>query len=410
MNAGESPLPLDGIVVVELTDNIAGPWCGRQFAALGAEVWKLEHPDGGDISRSLGPFIDDDHVESSVPWLYLNEGKKSAAVAIDTAAGLALARQLLARTDVLIVSLTASNAAAAALDRESLTRDYPDLVVTSLTPYGMTGPKRDYRGCELTEYAASGLMHLTGEPGREPLQVGIPMAEFAAGQAAAATTIAGLIRRDAIATGQYADIAITEVGAALLDFQLAFFVGRGYLAERLGNLNDKGYPWGIFPCRDGWAAILAGPADRWPQAAKIAGIPELAEARFATAQSRQDHRDELEAYLLPWLLEHDRQELFELGQSAGLAWGYVRDAAEVADCVQLKADGFFDSIEHPRLGPVPSADLPYTLAGVEPRRRPPPLLGQHTGALLEDVLGLGSAAIVELEESRVVKRRDDAGW
>ncbi len=377
-------LPLHGLTVVELTDNVAGPWAGRQFAALGAEVWKIEAPDAGDMTRALGPFLDaNDRAESSVPWLYLNEGKRSVALDVDDPAGRDLLSVALERTDILLISLPATEAVSLALDREALAARYPALVATSVTPYGMTGPKRDYRGTELTEYAAGGLMYLTGEPDREPLQVGLPMAEFAAGQAAFASTMAALLRRETLDRGAYVDISITEVGAAMTEFQLSFLVSRDYLAVRLGNLNDKGYPWGIFPCRDGYAAILAGPADRWPHAATLTGIPELADQRFATAQSRQDHRDEMEAMLLPWLLDHDRKEIFELGQAEGLAWGYVRDAAEVTACPQLESEGFFRTHEHPTLGSVATADLPYTLSETTTRSAPAPSLGADTQDFLD---------------------------
>jgi crotonobetainyl-CoA:carnitine CoA-transferase CaiB-like acyl-CoA transferase len=380
-------LPLEELTVVELTDNVAGPWAGRQFAALGAEVWKIEPPETGDVTRSLGPFLDEnDRTESSVPWLYLNEGKRSVALEENAAGRDALAAAL-DQADILLVSRSATEAASLALDREALAAAHPALVATSVTPYGMTGPKRDYRGTELTEYAAGGLLYLTGEVDREPLQVGLPMAEFAAGQAAFAAAMAALLRRDARGRGAYIDLAITEVGAAMTEFQLSFLISRDYLATRLGNLNDKGYPWGIFPCRDGYAAILAGPANRWPQAATITGIPELADERFATAQSRQDHRDEMEAMLLPWLLDHDRKEIFELGQAEGLAWGYVRDAAEVADCPQLGSEGFFRTLEHPALGPVATADLPYTFSETATRSAPAPSLGADTEAFLEGPAG-----------------------
>jgi formyl-CoA transferase len=398
------PAPLAELTVVEFTDNVAGAWAGRQFAALGADVWKFEHPDRGDFTRALGPYLDpDDREESSVPWLYLNEGKQSVAVRASDEEGLGLLREALGRADVLLISLKEADAGPLRLDRKTITADFPRLVATSITPYGMTGPKRNHKGLELTQYAASGLMHLTGEPDREPLQVGIPMGEFAAGQAAVATTMANLLRRDTLGIGAYADMAIVEVDAALLEFQLAFYVGRDYLAGRLGNLNDKGYPWGIFQCRDGYAAILAGPADRWPRAAAVTGIPELAEPRFATAQGRQDHRDELEAYLFPWLMEHDRDEIFELGQAEGLAWGYVRDAAEVAECPQLEADGFFGRNPHPRLGDVATADLPYTFSDAGHVVKPAPLLGQHTRALLEGVLGRSADEVRGLEATGVVK-------
>ena len=393
MSAGSTAgLPLAGIRVIELSSHWAGCWCGRLFAGLGADVIKVEAPERGDRSRLFGPFFDPERpTETGVPHLFFNMGKRSAALDLRDPRDAAVIRGLIASADVVVESLRPSEAEAYGLTSEAVRTLAPGAVHVSITPYGRTGPRAEYRGSELTEYAASGLMHITGEPGREPLAVGVPMAELAAGQAAFAACVAGLLARDTAGRGTWIDLAIIDAGVSLLEFQVQFYLGGGYLAQRIGHFNDKGHPWGIYPCRDGFVAIVSGPAQSWPTFCARIGLPDLARGKFASMQGRQDNRDVFDALLLPWLVQHDRQEIAEIARASGIAFGYVRNADEVARCPQLSSLQFFEPVHHPDAGTLTYPGFPFLMSGAQWRRSCAPRLGEHTHEVRRELDARASA-------------------
>ncbi len=394
---------LEGVRVLDLTEGIAGPYCTRLFATMGAEVIKIERPGTGDPSRLMGPFPDDTrNPEASATYLYLNCSKKSVVVDIEVEDGRKLLRDLAGSAQVVVESFAPGVLSRMGLDYEALSHDNPSLVMTSITSFGQTGPYRDWLATELTLYAGGGLMNITGEPDREPLKEGAPLAQLGAGQNAFAASMTALMFAEEMGLGQHVDISVAEYATNVLENALMQYSYSGQEFQRVGNRGYGRAAWGIYPCRDGHVGIIAGPDHRWPAVAEIMERPELSDERFVTRRGRLDNADEVDALMLPWLLDHDKVDVFKRGQEKGLGFAYVASMRDILEMEQLRERGYFVDIDHPVAGrytyPGPPVS-PSEPAWVFDRA---PLLGEHTREVLSWVLGYPDARLVELEQAGVI--------
>ena len=394
---------LEGVRVLDLTEGIAGPYCTRLFATMGAEVIKIERPGTGDPSRLMGPFPDDTrNPEVSATYLYLNCSKKSVVVDIEVEDGRKLLRDLAGSAQVVVESFASGVLSRMGLDYEALSHDNPSLVMTSITSFGQTGPYRDWLATELTLYAGGGLMNITGEPDREPLKEGAPLAQLGAGQNAFAASMTALMFAEEMGLGQHVDISVAEYATNVLENALMQYSYSGQEFQRVGNRGYGRAAWGIYPCRDGHVGIIAGPDHRWPAVAEIMERPELSDERFVTRRGRLDNADEVDALMLPWLLDHDKVDVFKRGQEKGLGFAYVASMRDILEMEQLRERGYFVDIDHPVAGrytyPGPPVS-PSEPAWVFDRA---PLLGEHTREVLSGVLGYPDARLVELEQAGVI--------
>ncbi|PKB80153.1 MAG: hypothetical protein BZY88_09530 [SAR202 cluster bacterium Io17-Chloro-G9] len=425
---------LAGVKVVDLTHYVAGPYCTKLLATLGADVVKIERPTGGDPLRHLtltpSPLpVGEGWPEAEVreptsPWfLYLNTSKQSITLNLKSDQGTDILKRLVADADILV-----ENFAPGTLDRLGLGYGFlnqinPALVVTSISNYGQTGPYRDWKSTEINLYAAGGLMNITGEEDRPPLKEGTPLAQLGAGQNAFAATMGALMYAEETGQGQHIDLSIAEYATNILENALMQYSYSGVEYTRVGNRGYGRAAWGIYPCRDGHVGIISGPDTRWPEIAGIMDREELADPRFISRQGRLENADEIDALMLPWLLDHDKVEIFKAGQDHGLGFAYVATMQDILEMEQLIARNYFVELDHPTTGtlkyPGPPISLgnstsPLTKGGSEGGNpagarqydgwvyRRAPLLGEHTREILQDRLGYDAASIQNLRDRGVV--------
>ncbi len=404
---------LNGVKALDLTHYFAGPYCTRLLAGLGADVVKVERPPSGDPLRRLGPFAGNPGayrapdgsaapVEDGAWHLYLNAGKRSLGLNLKTEQGRQTLLRLSERADVLVENFAPGTLDRLGLGYEELRRVNPALVVASISNFGQTGPYRDWRAAEVNLYAMGGLMNITGEPDREPLKEGAPVAQLGAGQNAFAATLAALMYAEETGEGQRIDISIAEYATNILENALMQYSYSGQEYTRVGNRGYGRAAWGIYPCRDGFVGIIAGPDHRWPEVSRIMEREELADPRFASRRGRQDNADEVDALMLPWLIEQDKVDIFKAGQESGLGFSFVATMQDILEMEQLLARGYFVELEHPVAGTLryPGAPIrPDTDAWVFRRA---PLFGEHTAAVLSDWLDLSGSHISELATSGAI--------
>ena len=244
--------------VIELAQEIAGPYCGKLFADCGAQVTKIEPPEG-DRSRRLGPFPGDEpHQEKSGLFLHLNTGKQSVTLDVTVASGQAVVKKLLQEADVLLVGDGPVRMAGWGLSYEDVKADFPELVYVSVTPFGATGPYSEYQGNSLTAMAMSTIMYNTGDPDREPLTTGGTPADYMAGIHSWIGALAALAYRDREGRGQQVDVSLAESAICADEYNSAMYAFQGAVRRRYYSRHIFGYPNDIFPCKDGHVVLIPG--------------------------------------------------------------------------------------------------------------------------------------------------------
>jgi crotonobetainyl-CoA:carnitine CoA-transferase CaiB-like acyl-CoA transferase len=234
-----------------------------------------------------------------------------------------------------------------------------------------------------------GLMNITGEPEQEPLKEGAPLAQLGAGQNAFAATMGALMYAEETGEGQRIDVSIAEYATNILENALMQYSYSGQEYTRVGNRGYGRAAWGIYPCRDGHVGIIAGPDHRWPEVSHIMEREELADPRFASRRGRQENADEVDALMLPWLIDHDKVEIFKAGQDSGLGFSFVATMQDILEMEQLLARDYFVKLDHPASGELTYPGAPISC---EPGAdawvfRRAPLFGEHTAPVLSDWLG-----------------------
>ncbi len=399
--------PLAGVSIVDLTQGIAGPFCGKVLAQLSADVLKVERP-GGDPSRRYGPFPDDSpHAEKSGQFLHLNTSKRGITLDASTRVGRALLLALLEPRDVLLESFTPGTMERLGLGPVVLRDRFPSLVITSISNFGQTGPYRDYRSSELVSYAVGGPLQSTGIPERQPIKLGATIVQHQAGLAAAlatATSYFGIRNRGT--GGDHVDFAISESQAGNQDrrtSQLVAFQHTGQTFTRKhGSISLTG---GEKPCMDGHV-IIGTPDPQFFDFMKALGREDVREdPRFATAEQRlvRGRADEMEIdYLLPWMLERTKADISGYLQSQRLSCTPVLTLAETLSDPAYCGRGFWQRVEHPIAGPLDHC-APFRLsASPTPPLRPAPRLGKHNVDVYRGELGLSSAEMARLRRLHVI--------
>ncbi len=375
--------PLDGVRVLDLSEYIAGPYCSRILAGFGADVVKVERP-GGDPIRRWGPFAGDEpNIEAGALHLYLNQGKRSVTLDLETEDGRSVLRELVATADILVESGRPGALHAIGLAYEDVREVNPALVYASITPFGQTGPYSQFNAWEITFYALSGQMHITGEPDKEPLKNGGYVGQYGAGQNAYVAIMAALWERGFSDQGQHIDVSMHECLTSLLEMTDMTYIYGNQVHGRSGN--GARAAWGIYPCADGFVGVVSGPLRRWQSISTLMENPVLAEERFMRTGSQSELRDEIDAHMLPWLITHEKEEIYQKAQALGLPFGYVSTPADYFKNEQLQYRGFFHDVEHPVAGTMryPSMAAHFTDGLWESKRAP--LLGEHTVEVLESL-------------------------
>jgi len=404
--------PLAGIRVLDLSRVLAGPWAGQNLADLGAEVIKVERPKVGDDSRAFGPpWVKDAQgrdTKDSAYFTSANRGKKSVTVNLQQAEGQALVRELAANSDVLIENYKFGDLARYGLGYEDLEKINPRLIYCSVTGFGQTGPYRERPGYDFMIQGMGGMMSVTGEPDGEPgggpQRAGVPIADIITGMYASIAICAALAHRATSGKGQHLDLALLDSQIALLAYQNTNYFATGKPPRRIGNLHPNIVPYQPFRAADGEVILACGNDNLYRKFCDAAGCPELAaDARFASNGKRVENRNELKRLLDAIFAKRTKQEWVELLDAAGVPNGPINDIAQVFAEPQVQARGVKIEVDHPVAGKLPMVASPMRFSGTPlEHKTPPPLLGEHTEAVLRDVLGKSAGEIARLRESGAI--------
>ena len=391
---------LKGVRVVEWGDFVSAPYCGKVMAELGAEVIKVEAPLTGDSARGHGPFPGQTpDPEKSGLFLFNNLGKRGVTLDVGTDGGREILDRLLASADIFLENQPIGLARAAGLDYESVHAKHPGLVVTSISPYGRSGPYRDYAGYDLNVNAIGGMSFGTGYPHREPLTTPLYQVSYLAGVGAAFASIVALLARDLndrgpdYEGGQLVDVAEAQVLATLLSgYHLPTYIYQGVAGWRSGNRMRLGlFPNCVLPCKDGYVCIDAPQMDQYRRFLTMIGEPDwVDEPRYRDRRAMSDqYPEEAESLLAPWFMEHTKDEILQLCIENRVPCVPVREIDEVMADEQLSSRNYFRELSHPAAGALRYPGAPFRLSATPCRLvRPAPSLGQHNAEILGGELGI----------------------
>lgn len=398
---------LSGLKVLEYGDFISVPYCGRMLAGLGADVIKIEKPGQGDQSRSWGPFPQDvSHPEKSGLFLFLNAGKLSITLDTNSPAGQDVFRQLVKQADVLIEGNPPKEMAEYGFDYENLSRVNSSLVMSSVTPFGQTGPYRDYRGCDLITAHISGEAFGNPAEGVDDIEHEGPLkgpnhaADFMVGLTAAVGTMSAILARQFSGQGQHLDISAQEALVSIVRQELAFYICEGRKPTRQKGIKKRG---GIlYQCRDGYVCIWAGP--HFLKLIKMIGDPDWAQTElFQDPVLRMEHMEEFNTLVTVWTMEHTRIEIEQAAIAAVVPCAPVRSVNELCDDEQLAFRDYFVEIDHPAAGSLKYPGAPFKLSETPwETKSPAPLLGADNERVYSDMLGYSGQEIEKLRQAGTI--------
>lgn len=396
--------PLDGILILDLSRVLACPFATMLLAEMGAEVIKVEQPGGGDETRGFEPFAAGPGGAVSAYFMACNRAKRSITVDFRHPEGRALLRALAAKADVVVENFPPGLLARHGLDHASLAALRPDLITVSCTGFGQSGPYARRKGYDTVFQAMAGLMALTGERGGGPVKAGLPVADLASGLFAAIAILTALLGRARHGRGTQVDLSMFDAQVALLGIAAARFFALGEVPPRLGTEHPGRVPSASFRCADDrWLHVTASD-QHWRPLCRALGLAALAEdAGLAANAGRLARREEVMAALRAAFAALPRGEAFARLDAAGVPAGPVLALDEVLADEHVQARGLVGHFEHPALGRFPALRNPLRFSGwEEPALGRPPLLGEHTEAVLREHLGLDAARIAALREAKAI--------
>ena len=389
--------PLAGVRVVDLSRVLAGPYATMTLADLGADVVKIEHPVGGDETRTWGPpFVGGE----SAYFLSVNRGKRSVALDLKDPEGRELGLELCARADIVIENFRPGGAARLGLDYEAVRERRPSVVYCTISGFGAREP-RDRAGYDFTVQAESGLMAITGEPDGEPMKVGVAIVDVLAGLNAATAILAALRRRDLTGEGDHVEVSLLDSAFAALVNVGANALLAGEEPLRHGNAHASIVPYQPFRAADGWIAVAAANDGLYARLCKAIERPDLADdENYSTNEARVLNREQLIAELQEVFAGRSTDDWERLLLAAGVPAGKIRGVGEALRTGQARTR----RSDHPTAGAVELVGPPFELSSAALGSSvPPPLLGQHTAEVLRE-LGVDDERLASLEERGVIAR------
>ncbi len=389
----EAPPPLAGLKVLDLSRVMAGPWCTQTLADLGADVWKVEAPEGGDDARkwtqpSLGG--------ESTYFMSANRSKRSLAVNLKHAEGQAIVRSLAARADVLVENFRLGTMERFGLGYEALAAVNPRLVYCSISGYGRTGPRADEAGYDFSIQAESGLMAITGEPDGAPMKLGVAIADIVTGMNAVQAILAALIARQVSGRGQFIDLALLDTAVGVLANVAQGCLATGEPPARYGNAHASIVPYQTFKSADGVFVVAVGNdlQFRWLCEAVIERPELVGDPRFATNSARVRNRTALAAILAADFRRRPTAEWMARLKRARVPAGAVREVFDALASPEIAARGMVAEMPDKVHGRLRTLASPLRLAATPPRPpSAPPRLGEHTDEVLREVLGATAGEI-----------------
>jgi crotonobetainyl-CoA:carnitine CoA-transferase CaiB-like acyl-CoA transferase len=402
---------LSHIRVLDLSRVLAAPWATQILGDLGAEVIKIEKPGEGDETRHFGPpFLrnEDGSKGDATYFLTANRNKKSVTVDMAKPAGQALIRRLARRAQVVVENFKTGSLAKYGLDYESLRQENPALIYCSLTGFGHDGPYKDKAGYDYVIQGMGGLMSVTGqkdgEPGAEPMKVGVAVSDLVTGLYTAIAILAAIIHQSRTGEGQSIDMALFDCQAAGLANQAMNYLAGGVVPGRLGNAHPNIVPYQVFATADGHLILATSNDAQFRRFAVVAGLEkEARDPRFATNAERVAHRQAVVDLLKPVFTTRSTAQWIADLEAANVPCGPINRVDQVFADPQAIARGLTVAMTHAAAGPTNLVASPLRLSQTPPEyRSAPPLLGEHTDEILSAVLGIAPADIAQLRRDGVV--------
>ena len=396
-------IALSDVRVLDLSDNIAGAYCAQSLARCGADVIKIEPPLLGDPTRRAGPFPGDlPHQEKSGLFMHLNGNKKGITLDISTEAGQGILKKLVAKADVLIETFAPTYLPSLGLSFQDLEHVNPALVMTSITPFGRTGPYKSFKATDIGVFAMSGRMYVHGLPDLAPLPYAPDVIWYQVGATAAAATMGGLFTARFQGVGQQVDVSALESLVGNVDSRCLFYAYTGVKTTR--ERWPGGIPQGAYPCRDGYVVIGVGYDVYFRRLCDAMGRPDICQdPRWASSEARAENAEEFEAVFIEWLMQHSKLEIFELCQAHRVMCAPVLSFEEMMLDPQLAARSFFTEVNHPTVGRLPAMGAPFKMTETPLQSpAPAPSLGQHNVEVLSVELDYSLGEIAQLKTRGVI--------
>ena len=393
--------PLEGIRVVDLTRILAGPYCTMMLGDMGAEIIKVENPDGGDDTRSWGPpFLNG----VSTYFISINRNKKSLTLNLKDERGKELLRDLIRKSDIMVENFRPGTLDKLGFSWEEIHRINPAMIFASLSGFGQTGPRKSEPGFDVVIQGEGGLMSITGEPDGPPNKVGASVADITAGMLAAQGILLSLYHREKTGVGQMVDVGMLDGQVALLTYHANGYFATGKIPPRRGNKHPSITPYETYSCKDGYFNLGVGNDSLWRRFCDAMGLGEIKEdPKFAVNKDRVDNRLELQEILDAIFAEKTVEETLDGLRGAGVPCGPINNLAQVLSEPQVLAREMVVDVDVPVAGPTKVTGVPIKLSETPGSvRTPPPTLGQHTEEVLESVLGMDEAQRNALRQEGVV--------
>ncbi|MPY75432.1 MAG: CoA transferase [Alphaproteobacteria bacterium] len=402
--------PLDGLVVFDLTRILAGPHCTQILGDLGAEIVKVERPEVGDDTRNFAPpYLPDRDGKDTAESAYFagtNRNKRSITLNLGDREGQAIARRMIAKSDILAENFKTGTLAKYGLGYEHLREEFPRLIYCSVTGFGHTGPYSDRPAYDALIQAMGGVMSLTGEPDGEPMKVGVSIADLMSGMYAAVGILAAVRHQEKTGQGQHIDISMLDAHVAWLANQGMNYLATGKNPDRLGNQHPNIVPYQVMPAADGYFVLSVANDPTFQRFCKVAGCEHLLQdGRFNTAVERVRNRDFVTETLNGITRARPSAWWIENLEKNKIGCGPINKLGEVFSDPQVKARGMVIEMDHPATGgrkakliasPVKMSATPVSY------RKSPPTLGQHTEEVLGEYLGMSAAEVGDLRSRGVV--------
>lgn len=391
--------PLAGIKVLDLSRVLAGPLGSMQLADLGAEVVRIEAPEGKDDIRHWWPFVD----EESTYYLSANRNKKSVTLNLKQEEGKALFKKMAAKADVIIENFKTGTMDRLGLGYDVLKRQKEDLILCSVTGYGQFGPYKDLPGYDPVIQAVGGLMDITGHPGSDATRVGTPVVDIMTSHYVAISILAALRNRDVSGKGEHIDLSLLDIQVASLGNIASSYLLKGHISKRMGNAHGNITPYETFQCADKPIMVAAGNDRMFYKMAEIMGHSEWKDdPRFKTNADRIENRQKLREFLEAEFLKKGADEWEKLLSSAMIPCGPVNNIEQVFNHPQVKARDMVQASEHPTLGEIKTVRNPIKFKNMNLETKShPPVLGEHTDEILMEY-GLSEREINELKEKGAI--------
>jgi len=398
--------PLSGIRVLELSHVLAGPTASLIMGDLGADVIKIEQPGSGDLSRGFGPFFKNGQ---SVYFMCMNRNKRSLTLDMKTPQAKEIFYDLVKKSDVVLEANRPGVTQRLKIDYETLKEINPKIVYCSLTGYGQEGPYKDKPAFDMIIQAVSGVMSVTGEPGRPPVLSAIPIADISSAHLAVVGILSALLRRERSGEGEYIDIAMMDVMLAMLSYMSQFYLSEGMIPEPVGSGHPTNIPVRAVKTKDDKYIEVYSPPQRFYEklalvvSQNVEGLEELpSDPRFANPTKRFENRHALYDIMDKAFLAKTADEWIEILDAADVPCGQVNTLDQAFNNPQVPLRNMTVEIDHPHVGKFRTVGNPIKFSQMKEEFKPSPLLGEHSEEILTQILGYSPDDAEKLRQDKVI--------